>query len=163
MTSHSMFDSSYVSDTWDWFESILFVIDRELRYDLTLGHSHLREFYYRMTIMSRHTLLSRWRIFKPCPFLGGYQMSFFTLEHETWLAHFIWCTLHRGIPLSIDDGFFGIVVPWRRLDSFYIGVRDMIRWYLWCDYRSVAFSSLLTDFSDAWIRTWALMRACSRV
>ena len=30
-------------------------------------HSHLREFYYRMTIMSRHTLLSRWRI----------------LEHET--------------------------------------------------------------------------------
>ena len=77
MTSHIMFDSSYVSDTWDWFESILIVMDRELWYDLTLGHSHLREFYYRMTIMSRHTLLSRWRTFEPCPFLGGYQMSFF--------------------------------------------------------------------------------------
>ena len=33
----------------------------------TLGHSHLREFYYQMTIMPRHTLLSRWRIFEPCP------------------------------------------------------------------------------------------------
>ena len=77
MTSHFVLDSSYVSDTWDWFRSILFVMDQELWYDPTLGHSHLREFYYRMTIMSRHTLLSRWRIFEPCPFLGGYQMSFF--------------------------------------------------------------------------------------
>ena len=163
MTSHIVFDSSYVSDTWDWFESILIVLDQELWYDPTLGHNHLREFYYRMTIMSRHTLLSRWRIFEPCPFLGGYQMSFFTLEHETWLAHFVWCTLHRGIPLSIDDGFLGIAVPWRRLDAFHIGVRDMIWWFLWCDYRSIAFSSLLTYFWDDWIRTRTLMRACSRV
>ena len=42
--------------------------------------------------------------------------------------------------------FLGIVVPWRWLDSFYIGVRDMIKWFLWCDYRSIAFSSLLTYF-----------------
>ena len=27
--------------------------------------------------MSRHTFLSRWWIFEPCSFLGGYQMSFF--------------------------------------------------------------------------------------
>ena len=57
--SHIVFDSSYVSDTWDGFESILIVIDQELWYGPTLGHSHLREFYYQMTIMSRHTLLSR--------------------------------------------------------------------------------------------------------
>ena len=44
MTSHIVFDSSYVGDTWDWFESILIVIDQELWYDPTLGHSHLREF-----------------------------------------------------------------------------------------------------------------------
>ena len=62
MTSHVVFDSSYVSDTRDWFGSILFVMDQELWYDLTLGHSHLREFCYWMTLMSRHTLLSRWRI-----------------------------------------------------------------------------------------------------
>ena len=165
MTSHIMFDSSYVSDTWDWFESILIVIDRELWYDLTLGHSHLREFFfYWMTIMSRHTFLSRWRIFEPCPFLGGYQMSFSTLEHETWLTHFMWCTLHRGIPLSIDDSFLGIVVPRRRLDSFHIGVRDMIGWFLWCDHRSIAFSSLWTYFFwDDWVGTQTLMRACSGV
>ena len=45
MTSHIVFDSSYVSDTWDWFGSILFVMDQELWYDPTLGHSHLREFF----------------------------------------------------------------------------------------------------------------------
>ena len=163
MTSHIVFDSSYVSDTWDWFGSILFVMDQELWYGPTLGHSHLREFYYRMTIMSRHTLLSRWRIFEPCPFLEGYQMSFFTLEHEIWLVHFIWCTLHRGIPLSVDDGFLGITVPRRCLDSFHIGVRDMISWFLWCDHRSIALSSLLTYFWDDWIMTQALMRACSGV
>ena len=85
MTSHIVFDSSYVSDTWDWFESILIVMDQELWYDPTLGHSHLREFYYRMTIMPRHTLLSRWQIFEPCPFPGGYQMSFsshWSMRHD---------------------------------------------------------------------------------
>lgn len=121
MTSHIVFDSSYVSDTWDWFESVLIVMDQELWYDPTLGHSHLREFFYRMTIMSRHTLLNRWRIFEPCPFLRGYQMSFFTLEHETWLAHFIWCTLHRGIPLSVDDGFF-------RYSCFLEAIRFISHW-----------------------------------
>ena len=76
MTSHIVFDSSYVSDTWDWFGSILFVMDQELWYDPTLGHSHSREFYYRMTIMSRHTLLNRWRIFEPCPF------SHWSMRHD---------------------------------------------------------------------------------
>ena len=140
-----VFDSSYVSRTWDWFESILIVMDRELWYDLTLGHSHLREFFYRMTIMSRHTLLSRWRIFEPCSFLRGYQMSFFTLEHETWLTHFIWSTLHRGIPLSVDDGFL-----WHSCSSEairFISHWSMgYDWVLWCDHRSIALSSLLTYF-----------------
>ena len=45
MTSHIVFDSSYVSDTWDWFESVLIVMDQELWYDPTLGHNHLREFF----------------------------------------------------------------------------------------------------------------------
>ena len=45
MTSHIVFDSSYVSDTWDWFGSILFVMDQELWYDPTMGHNHLREFF----------------------------------------------------------------------------------------------------------------------
>ena len=39
--SHIVFDSSYVSHTWDGFESILIVIDQELWYDPTLEHSHL--------------------------------------------------------------------------------------------------------------------------
>ena len=59
--------------------------------------------------------------------------------------------------------FLGIVVPWRLLDSFHIGVRDMIGWYIWCDHRSIAFSSLLTYFWDDWIRTRTLMRAYSEV
>ena len=40
-----VFHSSYVSDTWDWFERILIVMDQELWYDPTLGHNHLREFF----------------------------------------------------------------------------------------------------------------------
>ena len=43
MTSHIVFDNSYVGDAWDWFESILIVMDQELWYDPTLGHSHLKE------------------------------------------------------------------------------------------------------------------------
>ena len=164
MTSHIVFDSSYVSDTWDWFRSILFVIDRELWYDLTLGHSHLREFYYRMTIMSRHILLSRWRIFEPCPFLGGYQMSFFHIRAWDMIDTFHLEYFTQGhTPFSRWWVFYGIVVPWRRLDSSHIGVWDMIGWYLWRDHRSIAFSSLLTYFWDDWIRTLALMRACGRV
>ena len=91
-------DSSYVSGTWDWFESILIVMDRELWYDLTLGHSHLREFYYRMTIMSRHTLLNRWRIFEPCPFLGGYQMSFFHIGAWDMIGAFHLVYFTRAYP-----------------------------------------------------------------
>ena len=42
--------------------------------------------------------------------------------------------------------FLGIAVPWRRLDSFHIGVPDMTGWFLRCDNRSIAFSSWLTYF-----------------
>ena len=92
-------------------------------YGMTLhwGIAISESFFYQMTIMSRHTLLSRWWIFEPCPFLRGYQMSSFTLEHETWLAHFIWCTLHRGIPLSVDDGFF-------RYSCFLEAIRFISHW-----------------------------------
>ena len=164
MTSHIVFDSSYVSDTWDWFGSILFVMDQELWYDPTLGHNHLREFFSIGWPLCWGILFS-----VDDGFLSHVNSSedircpFSTLEHETWLTHFVWCTLHRGIPLSIDDGFFGITVPWRRLVSFHIGVRDMIGWFLWCDHRSITFSTLLTCFWDDWIRTQTLMRACSRV
>ena len=44
--------------------------------------------------------------------------------------------------------FLGIVVSWRRLDSFHIGVRDVIGWFLWCDHESIAFSSLLAYFFE---------------
>ena len=163
MTSHIVFDSSYVSNTWDWFKSILIVMDYELWYGLTLGHSHLREFFSGWPLC-RGILFS-----VDDGFLSHVHSSedirclFFTLEHETWLAHFIWCTLHRGIPPFNSWWFLGIVVPWRWLDSFHIGVRDMIGWFLWCDHKSIAFSLLLTFFWDDWIRTRALMRACSRV
>ena len=30
MISHIVFDSSYVGDTYDWFENILIVMDQEL-------------------------------------------------------------------------------------------------------------------------------------
>ena len=79
MTSHVVFDSSYVSDTWDGFESILIVIDQELWYDPTLGHSHLREFFFLSDdhYVEAYSSQSMTVFFEPCPFLGGYQMSFF--------------------------------------------------------------------------------------
>ena len=46
MISHIVFDSSYVGDTYDWFENILIVMDQELWYDPTLGHNHLKEFFF---------------------------------------------------------------------------------------------------------------------
>ena len=154
MTSHIVFDNSYVSNTWDWFGSILFVMDQELWYDPTLGHSHLREFYYRMTIMPRHTLLSRWRIFEPCLF------SHWSMRHDWHISSRV---LYTGAYPFRSMMVLGMAVPRRCSDSFHITVRDMIGWYLWRDHRSIAFSSLLTYFWDAWIRTRALMRACSRV
>ena len=64
----------------------------------------------------------------------------FTLEHETWLAYFIWCTLHRGIFLSrwwiLGHSHFSEVIRF----SFHVGVRDMTGWFPWCDYRSIALS-----------------------
>ena len=127
-------DSSYVSGTWDWFESILIVMDRELWYVLTLGHSHLIDFYYRMTIMSRHTLLSRWRIFEPCSFshwsmrhdwyissgllyTGAYpsqaMMDFesyqipFTLEYDAWREISYWCSYTGAYLSQMTIDFFG--------------------------------------------------------
>ena len=162
--SHIVFDSSYVSDTRDWFESILIVMDQELWYDPTLGHSHLREFYYRMTIMSRHTLLSRWRIFLShvhssedirCPF------SHWSMRHDWCLSSAVLYTGAYAFRSMMV--FLSVVVPWRRLDSFHIGVRDMIGWYLWYDHRSITLSSSVTYFWDDWIRTRTLMRAYNGV
>ena len=126
-----VFDSSYVSDPWDWFGSILFVMDQELWYDPTLGHSHLREFFfYRMTIMSRHTLLSRWRIFEPCPFLGGYQMSFFHIGAWDMISAFHLVCFTQGHTPFRSIMVLGMAVPWRCSDSLHIGVLDMIGWWL---------------------------------
>ena len=163
MTSHIMFDSSYVSDTWDWFESILIVTDRELWYDPTLGHSRLREFSIGWPLC-RGILFSvddRFlsHVHSPedirCPFLHIGAWDMIGAFHPVYFT--------QGHTPSGPWRFLGIAVPWRWSDSFHIGVRDMIRRCLWCDHRSIAFSSLLTYFWDAWIRTWALMRACSRV
>ena len=106
MTSHIVFDSSYVSDTWDWFGSIFFVMDQELWYDPTLGHSHLREFYYWMTIMSKHTLLSRWRIFSS----HVHSSEGIRCHFSHWSMRYDWRissgVLYTGAyPFSVDDGF----------------------------------------------------------
>ena len=155
MTSHIVFDSSYVSDTWDWFESILIVMDQELWYDLTLGHSHLREFFSIGWPLCRGILFSVDDGFLSHVFfhigawdmIGTFHLVYFTQGHT---------------PFGRWWFFLGVVVPWRRLDSFHIGVRDMIGRYLWYDHRSIALSSSVTYFWDDWIRTRAFMRACSR-
>ena len=72
--------------------------------------------------------------------------SFFTLEHEAWLTYFSWCTLCRDIFLNqwcILGHSHSLEVI---IFSFHIGVQDMTGWFPWCDYRSIAFSSLLIDF-----------------
>ena len=144
MTSHIAFDSSYVGDTWDWFESILIVMDQELWYDSTLGHSHLREF---LLGMQPFCLIHR----------IGVHLSWSRVDFFRWPS----C---RGILFSVDDGFLSYGHPLEEIRClFHIGVRDMTGWFLWCDYRSITFPSLLTDFSDDWIRTHTLVRACSGV
>ena len=105
MTSHIMFDSSYVSDTWDWFESILIVMDRELWYDLTLGHSHLREFlsddhyveaYSSQSMTDFRAMSIPWRIsdvlfhIRAWDMIGAFHLVYFTQGHT---------------PLLVDDGF----------------------------------------------------------
>ena len=62
--------------------------------------------------------------------IGVFHMVYFTQEHTPFGPWW----------------FLGIVVLSRRLDSFHIGVRDMIGWFPWCDHRSIAFSSWLTYF-----------------
>ena len=189
MTSHIVFDSSYVSDTWDWFESIL--IDWTRCYGMipTLGHSHLRDcFFIEYVVFLLDTshwgtpsLVRGW--FLDDQYTRAYSsqsmMDFFffwvvaiprrrsnVIFHiGAWdmidIFHLVYFT--QGHPFLSRWWFWGIVVPWRWLDSFHIGVRDMIGWFLWCDHRSIAFSSLLTGFWDDWIKTQTLMRACSRV
>ena len=64
-TSHIVFNNSHVCGTWDWLERILIVIDQELWYDPTLGHSHFREFFYHVCshstwyIALRHAFLGQ--------------------------------------------------------------------------------------------------------
>ena len=76
--------------------------------------------------------------------------SHWSMRHDWYIPSGL---LYTGTYFSVDDGFWGIVVPWRWLDSFHIKVQDMTGWFPWCDYRSMAFSSLLTNFWDDWIRT----------
>ena len=85
MTSHIVFDNSYVDDAWDWFESILIVMDQELWYDPTLGHSHLKEL---LSGMQSFCLI---HCIKAHSFLD-------------WGLILRW-PLHKGMPLSVDDGF----------------------------------------------------------
>ena len=185
MTSHIVFDSSHVSDNWDWLESILIMIDQEMWYDPTLGHSHLREFFMGYAAILLDTShqgtyflvgdwFFRWPLcqgillstddgFESWPSLKEDYMSFFTLEHEAWLAYFSWCTLRRDIFLNrwcILGHSHSLEVI---IFSFHIGVQDMTGWFSWCDYRSITFSSWLTDFWDDWIKTQTLVRACNRV
>ena len=118
MTSHIVFDSSYVGDTWDWLESILIMVVSELWYDPTLWHSHLRELFYwvcshstwYIALGSTPFLLKgcffRWPLCRGILlsiddgfFSHGYHLEeiihfFFTLEHETWLVYF------SGVPYT---------------------------------------------------------------
>ena len=106
-------------------------------------------------------------------------MSFFTLEHEIWLVHFIWCTLHRGIPLSVDDGFLWhscsleairfishrstgydwvISLMWSREHSLLIIVDIFLRW-LDQDtdtYESIQQSLVISGFALYWGITLSL-------
>ena len=63
--------------------------------------------------------------------IGAFHMVYFTQGHT---------------PFGRWWFFLGIAVPRRCLDSFHIGVRDMIGWFLLYDHESMAFSSLLTFF-----------------
>ena len=90
----SCFDSSHVGDTWDWLESILIMISQELWYDPILGHSHLREFFYRVCshsvwyIASGHTFLGRGLIFLD----GHYTKAYFS---QSMMDFWVMATLQR--------------------------------------------------------------------
>ena len=186
MTSHIVFDSSYVRDTQDWFESILINWTRSYGMIPILGHNHLRRCFfieYAVFLLdtshwSTPSLVGGW--FLDDHYAEAYSsqsmMNFWAMailqrildvlfHIGAWdmigIFHLVYLT--QGHPLLSWWWFWGIVVPWRWLDSFHIGVRDMTGWFLWCDYKSIVFSSLLTDFWDDWIRTQTLMRVCSRV
>ena len=144
----------------------------------TLGHSHLRYCFFLSGMRSFLLDTSHWGtpslvggwflddhhaeahssqsildVFESWLSLGGDQTFFFHIGAWDMIDIFHPVYFTQGHTSFDRWWFLGIDVPWRCLDSFHIGVPDMTGWFLWCDYRSVAFSSLLTDFSDDWIRT----------
>ena len=73
-----------------------------------------------------------------CPF------SHWSMRHN-W--HISFGVIYTRAYFSIDDGFWGIAIPWRWLDSFHIGVWDMVGWFNWmCLYGSITLSLVSIDF-----------------
>ena len=101
-----VFDSSYVSDTWDWFGSILFVMDQELWYDPTLGIAISESFFSIEWPLCRDILFSVDDGFLShvhssgdirCPF------SHWSMRHDWRISS---CVLYTEVyPFSVDDGF----------------------------------------------------------
>ena len=162
MTSHIVFDSSYVGDTWDWFGAFYSWWTKSYGMTLHWGIAISESFIigwplcWGILFSVDDGFLSHVHSSEDirCPF------SHWSMRHDYYISSGV---LYTGAYPFGPWWFLGIVVLSRRLDSFHIGVRDMIGWYLWCDHRSTAFSSLLTYFWDDWIRTrtQTLMRACS--
>ena len=147
MISCIVFDSPHMGNIWDWLESILIVMDHELWYDPTLGHSHLREF---LSSMRPFFLIHRIRVylfwlgvdFFRWPLWQGILLladdgflshshpseeirrhfSHWSMRHDWYISSGV---LYTRAYFSVDDGFWGIVVPWSWLDSFHIGVWDL--------------------------------------
>ena len=73
-----------------------------------------------------------------CPF------SHWSMRHDWYISSGV---LYTEAYFSVDDGFWGIVVPWRWLDSFHIGAWDITKWFDWmCLYENIAISLVLMDF-----------------
>ena len=150
----SCFDNSHVGDTWNWLESILIMIGQELWYYPIPGHSHLREFFFieyaAILFYTSHWgtpfLVKVWIFRRPlCQgillsvddgFLShGHpseeirrHFSHWSMRHDWYISSGVFCI---GAYFSVDDGFWGIAVPWRWLDSFHIRVWDMTGCFDW--------------------------------
>ena len=129
-------------------------MDQESWYDPILGHNHLREFFF---IGYAAILLdtSHWGT----PFLVGvwffrwplcwgilllvddgflshvhhskeirHHFSHWSMRHDWYISSGV---LYIRAYFLIDDGFWGIIVPWRWLDSFHIGIWDKTGWFYW--------------------------------
>ena len=83
--------------------------------------------------------------------------SHWSMRHD-W--HISFDVLYTGVYFLADDGLWGVVILWRWSDfSFTLEYKIWLGDLIGCVYRSIAFSSLLTDVCDDWIKTLTLMRA----